>query len=470
MTFYAFGLNYNSAPLDVVEANPLQEETQRVLYRELELSDRAEVIFVSTCNRKEAYLYGTEDDVQRIEEAIRSRPDCSWSPHHTFLRENEEAIRHVLQVTCGVRSMVTGDGQIFAQMKTAYQRAVDCGGIRSVMHRLMHVAFRSGKQVASETLLGSKAKSVARTAVTMMEESLFDRHDSNDIGDVRVLLVGAGTMGRLALAALQESAADSILVTNRSPETARDVAASYGGNAVPWQQRYRAVEDADAVFVATSASEPVLRASMLSSVPTAESDTLIVDIAVPRNVDRAVEALDGYSVSDLDDVKSWAERRDAEQESDVAQAEAICEEHLQEFVTWVFHQEAMQPAIESLRDTFDAIREREVERHAHRTGMNREEVDRLTKSIMQKLLAVPIVTLKNVDPDSIDFVQGVRLLQALFSRSSCEDERARSLETRSETDSPSLSDVPMSVSDLDENRRGEVLQDILRLAGDESLS
>jgi glutamyl-tRNA reductase len=125
----------------------------------------------------------------------------------------------------------------------------------------------------------------------------------------------------------------------------------------------------------------------------------------------------------------------------VPEAEAICDELLDDFVTWVFHQQALQPAIQAIRRTFDSIREQEVERHAHRTDMDRAEVDRLTESIMQKLLAVPIVRLKNVDPDSIDFVQGIELLRALFAPSE-EDTPGRSLSEASDADHPSLGDAP----------------------------
>ena len=153
-----------------------------------------------------------------------------------------------------------------------------------------------------------------------------------------------------------------------------------------------------------------------------------------------IDEREGYTVFDLDDLHAWTEKVRDRRSSSVPEAEAICDDLLGDFVTWVFHQQALQPAIQAIRETFDSIREQEVDRHAHRTDMDREEVDRLTQSIMQKLLAVPIVRLKNVDPDSIDFVQGIKLLHALFSPS--DNSGGRSLPKAREDESPSLSDAP----------------------------
>jgi glutamyl-tRNA reductase len=175
--------------------------------------------------------------------------------------------------------------------------------------------------------------------------------------------------------------------------------------------------------------------------PAQEGATLVVDVTMPRNVDPAVADESGYRVYDLDDLEDWTDAVQEKRATAVPEAESICEELLEEFVTWVFHQQALQPAIQAIRRTFDTIREQEVERHAHRTDMDREEVDRLTESIMQKLLAVPIVRLKNVNPDSIDFVQGIELLRALFAPSD-DDSAGRSLSEDADADRPALGDAP----------------------------
>jgi glutamyl-tRNA reductase len=439
MRFHAVGLNHECASLEQTEAFSLDAEAQEALYSNLSLSDDAEVAVLSTCNRTEAYLYGTEADVRQVEALLGQAAGAQWPSDVALRVRDEDAVRHLLQVTCGLRSVVLGERQIFAQMKTAYERAVDAGGVHSVMHRLLHTAFRAAKRVSSETGLGRGAASVSTAAVEMARQEFEARGDSTPFADADVVLLGAGKMGRLALEALTDDALRSLTVVNRSTDRAETLASSFGGNARPWTARHETVAQADLVLVATGAPEPILTPSSLS--PPEEERTLVVDVTMPRNVDPAVADRPGYRVFDLDDLQDWTEAVRERRATAVPEAEAICEELLEDFVTWVFHQQALQPAIQAIRSTFETIREQEVDRHAHRTDMDRAEVDQLTRSIMQKLLAVPIVRLKNVDPESIDFVQGIELLRALFAPSE-QDDAGRELQENSNADRPALSEAP----------------------------
>lgn len=463
MTFYAFGLNYEQAPVHVTEAFSLDEVDQRELYATLDLSSEAEVIFLSTCNRTEVYLYGTDDDVAVIKQAFADHAGRPFPDDYAFRFEDEDAILHVLEVASGIRSMVPGDGQILSQVKDAYRLAVDGDGVDSLLHRLMHTAFRAAKRVATETDLSSGAASVS-TASVAMAQSYFGT-SAEDFDGLDVLLIGAGKMGRLALGALDGAHPASITVTNRSPERARSVAEDHNASIVEWENRHEAVAKADFVIVATGAPEPIITADALSAKETRDA-TLLVDIAMPRNIDPFVDDVCGYSVYDLDDLQAYVKDTEARRGAEIPRAREICAELMSDFVTWVFHQQALQPAIQAIRGTFDAIREQEVDRHAHRTDMNREEVDRLTKSIMQKLLAVPIVKLKNVDPDSIDFVQGIKLLHALFSRPTCEDESAQAARlSAAGNETPSLSDTPEGCPfDTHSTSGNDDVDDLLRRA------
>jgi glutamyl-tRNA reductase len=425
MTFFVLGLNHETAPVAVRQAFALDAEAQRHLYRTLARSQDAELILLSTCNRTEAYLYGTTADVLALRKAMSHRAGTDWPEDASFLYEDEDAVRHVLQVTAGLRSMVLGDAQILAQVKDAYRLADDENCVDTLMHRLMHTAFRTAKRVISETALTSGTASVASAAVAAARD-YFAQHALPGLTGRRVLLVGAGQMGQLALEALASYGLAETVVVNRSPERAQTLADKMGARTVAWAERHAAVQDADVVLVATGAPEPVLTAEHLPARPDAPTSTLLLDIAVPRNVDPALDTQPGYAVIDLDTLNARCDQARTRRRSDVPEAAAICEEALNEYVTWVFHQQGLQPAIQAIRETFEAIRVQEIERHHHRfSETDRDQLDRITRSILQKLLAVPIVRLKSVDPDSIDFVRGIKLLHGLFSRPTCEDESAQ---------------------------------------------
>ncbi|HMB91025.1 MAG TPA: glutamyl-tRNA reductase, partial [Rhodothermales bacterium] len=420
MTFFVFGLNHETAPVAVRETFALDEAALRMLYRTVSLTADAEWIVLSTCNRTEVYLYGTRSDVAQIQQTMAAGARQVWPEAQAFLLEDEPAILHVLAVTTGLKSLVLGDGQILSQVKDAYRLAAGEERVGAVMHRLMHTAFRTAKRVINETHLTSGTASVAAAAVDHAAR-FFDQTTEAGLEGRSVMLIGAGRMGRLALEALSTYHPCFITIANRTPVRAEALAKSCKARVVAWDDRYAALAEADWVIVASGATEPVLCASHMPE-RSAETPQLLVDIAVPRNIEPGINNLPDYAVIDLDTLNENLVQVEALRRSEVPAAQALCEEALTEYVSWFFHQQALQPAIHAIRETFETIRLQEIERHHHRlSDLDRAELDRLTTSIIQKLLAVPVVRLKNVDPDSIDFTRGIQLLEALFSRPDCEE-------------------------------------------------
>ena len=442
MTFCALGLNHEQAPVALREEFALGEEGIRRIYRELDLAEHAEVIVLSTCNRTEAFLYGSETDAERVKEALTKSAARSWPEEGSFQVRDEEAITHVLELASGLRSQVLGDPQILAQLKEAYRIAVDEEYVDTVLHRLMHTAFRAAKDVTNETGISRGPHSISSLAVRAADDHLQAR-DGQGVEGRSVLVVGAGEMGRLAVEVLRSYAPEEIRITNRSPERADRLVETHGGRAVDWDDRYEEARTADLIIVATGASEPVLEAEAWPE-DGATGPTVVVDIAMPRNVDPALERRAECAVFDLDRLDERRAQTERARASELPRAEAICREALQDFVSWVFHQQALQPAIETLRQTFEEIRLREIERHEDRFDeADREELDRITRSIMQKVLSVPIVRLKDAADDELDLAQRVELLHTLFARPEGETESG---------DVDDLDECPYIREHLDEER------------------
>ncbi|HEX7070402.1 MAG TPA: glutamyl-tRNA reductase [Rhodothermales bacterium] len=413
MTFFAFGLNYETAPLAVRERFAISADQTRQFLAALQLSPDSEVVVLSTCNRTEAYLYGTPADVQALQDALAELKGEPWPTDQTFHEVDEAAVQHVLRVASGMKSMVVGDVQILAQMKEAYRLAVDADRVGTILHRLMHTAFRTAKRVFGSTGVGSGAASVSSAAVAVART-----YFGGSLRDRSVLLVGTGAVGQLALTALRTAKPSRITLVNRSREHAEALQAEFAATVADWSERHTLAAEHDVVVVATAADAPILLAAELAP---SERQTLVLDLAVPRNVEAAVDALPGYRVMDMDTLESWTKSVEEARRLELPKANDIVREELAEYVTWMFHQEALQPAIQTIRDTFEAIRRQEVERYQRRfSEADREELDLLTKSILQKLLAVPIVRLKASDPESVDLVRGVKLIQSFFARPDCE--------------------------------------------------
>ena len=473
MTFYAFGVNHLRAPVETREAFALSEERKRELFRSIDLAPGSELIILSTCNRTEAYLSGTPADVSSVRKALCSAANRPWPADSAFHLQDEEAVRHVLEVASGLKSMVLGDGQIFSQLKEAYRIAVEEQGVGASMHRLMHSAFRAAKRVINETDLNSGAASIPYVAVEVATK-LLESSDGRSPRSMRALVVGSGSMGRMAVDALQKKGIVDITIANRSEDRGREAAERAGVAFCEWERLHDACSEHNVVIVATSAEYPVITAGELRQASVA--DTIFADISVPRNVEATVTEL-GCRVIDLDDLNAWLAETEAVRRTAVPAARAIVSEMLAEFVTWVFHHQALQPVIQTIADTFESIRVSEVERHHQRfSELDKQELDEITRSIMQKILAVPVVRLKSVEPESIDFVQGIRLLHALFRRDACEDsERERALEPpfQVQAGEPPREDCPIQprrpLPDVADHITDLALEDVLRLyASDQS--
>ena len=430
MTVHVFGLSHDRASVAVREAFALSDAARADVLASL--PEGVEVVLLSTCNRLEAVVHGSDADVRIVRLALASAAGRAWPRAQAFQRTDEAAIRHVFELASGLRSLVLGDAQILHQVKEAYRASVEADAVGPVLHRLFHAAFRAAKRVRTETALAEGAATVSAAAVAAARQHLrADGHEGLD--GSRILLLGAGEMGVAALRALASDHPADLAVANRSGARAEAAARRSGARVLDWDDRYRAAAAADVVLVATGATDPVLTARELAQGP--RLPRLILDVAVPRNVDRAVDALDGVTVLDLDHFGARVDETDAHRRASVPAARAICDETLADFVAWYFHQQALQPTIRSLRATFDAIRQREVERNAHRfSDADREELDRLTQSIMQKVLAVPVVRLKGEGPDSFDFVRGVEALGRIFARPGCDDAEADELAARAAAD------------------------------------
>lgn len=419
MTFHAFGVNHLRAPVEVREALALQEDGMRELYRSLHLGPTSELILLSTCNRTEAYLYGTAADVDQIKAALAHNAGRTWPDDLDFIARDEGAIRHILEVASGLKSLVLGDAQIFSQLKEAYRVSAEEQRVGTTMHRLMHTAFRTAKRVINETDLSTGAASIPYQAVEVAKAH-FESRAGKPLAELSALVIGSGSMGRLAGEALKAAGVKDLAFANRSEERGREVAAKYHASFIMWDARHAAASQRDLVIVATSAEQPVIHAEDLEQASAAE--TLFIDVSIPRNVEARVREMAGVSVVDLDEINHFLQETEDLRKTAVPDARHIVEEMLAEFVAWVFHHQALQPAIQAIAETFESIRDQEVSKHHGRfEDVDREELDRLTRSIIQKILAVPIVRLKSVDPESIDFVHGVQLLHALFRRDDCED-------------------------------------------------
>ena len=378
----ALGVSHHHAPLEVRERLYLQDGQAADLAAELD-----EAVVLSTCNRTEIYLAGGDPERARRELERRSGLGLDgvlarW--------DDGEAVSHLFRVAAGLDSLVPGESQILGQIRDAYESARTRGATGTLLNRLFEDALHAGKRVRTEAKLHELPESVAASAVELGLRELGGAEGR------RVLLFGAGKMSELAARELHSRGAE-VVVSSRTLESAQDLAERVGGRAAAFDAVAVELPEADLVISATRCPYPILHAE---AVRPREKPLVLVDVAVPRDLDPAIAELDGCTLYDIDALGEGLVGR----EEDVREAEAIVAEEAARFAEWRRSRDAAE-AIRDLRSRAEEIRSEELARAGSRlsdlSDRERETVETLTTQIVNKLLHAPTIRAKEAGSEPL---------------------------------------------------------------------
>jgi glutamyl-tRNA reductase len=352
-------------------------------------------VILSTCNRTELYL-AADHHVGR-DTAVAALGIARGEPVPegvTFYhKDGAEAVRHLYRVAAGIESLVVGESEILGQVREAFSAATAAGSGNAVLARLFHTAMRVGRRARSETDIGAHGGSISALAVALSRRV---------VGDLRrktVLVVGAGEAGRKAAGALVQNGVGRLLVTTRRSGLAEEIARELNGVAIPISEMAAALAEAEVLISATAATETILGADIVAVAMASrpQRPLLIVDIAVPRDVDAAAREVANVHLFDIDDLESAAEANMEARLREVGAVEAIVEEEAVRFEAWLSGQ-GVAPTIAALRQRAEAVRHAELQRTLSRLGhlsdADRERIDAMTEALVNRLLHEPTTRLR----------------------------------------------------------------------------
>jgi len=323
MKLFAAGVSHKTAPVEVREQLAVQRNELVDLALYLRWSSHfEEVVLLSTCNRVE--IYGTtRQSIDRIKSALRllSCEPVDLDPY-IYVHQDAEAARHLFRVTAGLDSMVLGETEITGQIKNAYEIARNAGLTGRVLNRLFQKAFQATKEIRTRTGIGRGTVSVKGTAVELIEKS--------DLSQQSIMVLGAGEMAESCVRLLVKKGANSIFISNRSFDRALDLATRCGGEAVCFGNALLEMREVDAVIAATSSSEMLLSRDDVDNLMRARRNRplLLIDLAVPRNIDPAVRGLKPVALYNIDDLEAVARRGVQARERELAACHQIIEVHV----------------------------------------------------------------------------------------------------------------------------------------------
>jgi glutamyl-tRNA reductase len=391
MNLLLVGTSHRLAPVEVRERVALDPDGAAELAARLAADDEA--VCLSTCNRTEVYL-AADDPAEadgRVIEALTGLAEVEPAELEPYLYRLEglPTAVHLFRVAAGLDSLVPGEGEILGQVKTAFER----GSAGPLLDRLFSHALHAGKRVRTDTAIAVSPGTTSSAAAALAAQVFGDLRGS------RIAIVGAGKIGTLAARRLIKRGAQLTFVANRTAMRREELAVQLGGEPIPLDRIDEAVARADILVSSTSSPELVLTSADVAKALQARKGRplLLIDLAVPRDLDPAINELADCYLYDIDDLEAVVQETLAGREEEFAKAEAIAVAEGERFRDWLASLDAV-PTIKSVRAQAEAIRRGELAKASARlAGLSEREleaVDSLTSRIVNKLLHEPILQLK----------------------------------------------------------------------------
>lgn len=394
MHIHCLGLNHTTASISLRERLAFNEGSLRAALARLgcgEIGDSiSELILLSTCNRIELYAVSPRleaEDLELLLSETRGVAVEEFQPHLYHYRD-EDAVRHLLRVASGLDSLVLGEPQILGQVTGSFELARGAGSSGPLLSRLFQHAIHAGKRARAETYIARNPASVSSLAASLAEKSV------HNLTHAQVVVLGAGEMAELAVEALRKRGAARVLVLNRTLERAKGLAQRWQAEVSTFEYLDEALSVADVLVSSTGAPHTIINPGMVARIMSARPSRplVMIDIAVPRDIDSGCNQIPGVTVHDMDSLHDRLEHSLAEREAEVPQVEAILDEEAGKFLEF-FRSLDMLPLIANLRQQAEAIRQAELRKTLRRmpdlTDAERARVEALTQALVKKLLDAP---------------------------------------------------------------------------------
>ena len=389
--FRSLSLSYKRAPLEIREQVALDSDHVVTLLSQIkQVLGLEEAMVLSTCDRTE--IYYQSEEVQTVPlltlmGLVLGAPELVNYQEYFNTKEGVDAARHLYRVSMGLDAQVLGDQQISNQVKRAYQASADMQLAGPFLHRLMHTIFFTHKRVVQETAFRDGAASVSYAAVELAEGL------SSQIQEPRVLVIGVGEIGADVVRNCVGTRFGQVTVMNRTFDKAQALAAECGFEAQPLELLADALQDADVVISTVSGKTPLITKELVQSLDIL-SYKFFLDLSVPRSVEESVEEVPGALVHNVDDIHAKTGETLAKRKEAIPMVESIIEESLAEFGNWS-QEMVVSPTIKKLKAALEAIRQEEMAKHLKKMSDSEQAaVEMVTKSMMQKIIKLPVLQLK----------------------------------------------------------------------------
>jgi glutamyl-tRNA reductase len=422
-----FGLNHNTAPVEIRERLYIPEDVIPDLSRELKEKGIGENVVLSTCNRTEFYFSceNLDEALSKFYQILTERfgMQQEWLKNYTYILINEDTYRHLFLVASGLDSMVVGEPQILGQVKDAYRLATDCNTTGFYIDKIFHRTFNVAKRIRTETKIGYNPVSISAMAIELAKK-IFGEFKGK-----KILVVGVGEMCEIALKYFKKEGVTDIYITNRTFLNAQKLADEIAGVPYPFGDLQELLTKVDMVLSSTGSEQPIIERDLVNTVmkKRKQKPLFFIDIAVPRDVEPSVNDIENVYLYDIDDLKELSQKHLSDRLVESEKAHSIVEEEVEKFTMWL-KQLDMNPLISSIYEKVEEIRSKELKKVFQKIQNIDDEtsknIDLLTKSIVNKLIHPHVAIIRQNGSPAV-----LEMMKKLFR---IEDENETDVDNRNE--------------------------------------
>lgn len=409
MNIGVIGINHNLAPINIRE-NVSFTDVQKIEAINYFLDrDIDEVVILSTCNRSEIYIQAKNIDekIKFLEDFYEKFFNVADIKEYLFSKKNTSAVEHLFKVASGLDSIVLGEDQILGQVKDAHDFSMQLGSSKKIFNKLFREAINVAKDIKNTTKISHQPLSISYIGVKFIQSKI------GKLEGKKALLIGMGKMNKLTIKYLKEEKLDTIYVSNRNHGKIMELESKFK-NIIPirYEDRYKVMNDIDIVISATSSPHMVIR---YDEMPKIQKKILMMDIALPRDIDPKINKLENIEIYDIDNLKDIQDKNDNKRKELAKIGSQMISEKIIEFIEWI-DSIKIDPTIESLNDKCLEIREDTLDYIYRKTNLdNRDKkiIDKMLTSALKRLIREPIINLKQIK-DKGKREEYIKLIEELF--------------------------------------------------------
>lgn len=411
MNFAVIGINHKTAPIEIREKVAFTDSKKIEGINILLDKSIDEVVILSTCNRSEIYIVNYSEQIEaNINNVIEFYSDFFYLKEikkNIYFKKDKDAVMHLYKVTSGLDSIVLGEDQILGQVKTAHHFSMDIGGSKKILNKLFNEAVKTAKSIKSTLKISEHPLSISYIGVKFLKDKL------NRLSDKNALIIGLGKIGILTLEYLIEENTNKIYMINRNHKKVVDLVKEYPSVIpVDYHNRYEILKNVDILVTATSSPHTIIEHNKLKNI---NNKLTILDLALPKDVDKKVTKLENITLFDIDDLKNISIQNENKRKELSKKAELIISEQIAEFYVWLKNIK-VDPIIKFFNEKCEIIKEDTLDYIIRKVDLDNRDTKIISKMItssLKRIMRDPILKLKKID-DEDKRETYIKVLQELF--------------------------------------------------------